>query len=46
MTCLCGHDAIEHHGETGRCTGQCYDHDYDTQYACLCYVYDPQSKAS
>lgn len=37
--CACGHDAGQHQNRGGRCSGESYDDNYDTTYACLCPYY-------
>lgn len=38
----CDHLSSEH-ANGGRCTGECFDPDYDTRYLCVCpvFVRDP-----
>ena len=38
--CVCGHNPSQHVDNTGRCDGISYDSDFDSQFACVCPLYE------
>jgi hypothetical protein len=41
--CVCGHYPSEHVDNLRRCNGISYDTEFDSQFACVCPIYEKDS---